>query len=183
MRFPLAVAAALLALPALADPNPFFDVARVLQSPRCMNCHPSGNAPLQGDAPHAHKQNIQRAFLATGGSCSTCHLTKNLAGVGLPPGAPNWTMPPAKTPMVFQGRTPAQLCRDVKDPAKNGNRTLADLLHHVRDDALVKWGWSPGGNRTTPPLAHDAFVSKMQQWIDLGAPCPDETAQLTEVKK
>ena len=33
-----------------AGKKAFLDVARVLQSPRCMNCHPVGDAPLQTDA-------------------------------------------------------------------------------------------------------------------------------------
>src|SRR5688572_7707842 len=32
----------------------FMDVYKVLMSPRCMNCHPSGNIPLQGDDSHLH---------------------------------------------------------------------------------------------------------------------------------
>ena len=32
----------------------FMDVYKVLMSPRCMNCHPSGDIPLQGDDSHLH---------------------------------------------------------------------------------------------------------------------------------
>src|SRR4051812_25444687 len=32
----------------------------VLMHPRCMNCHPKGDAPLQGDDSHMHAQNVQR---------------------------------------------------------------------------------------------------------------------------
>src|SRR5678815_5122536 len=32
----------------------FMDVYKVLMSPRCMNCHPSGDVPLQGDDSHIH---------------------------------------------------------------------------------------------------------------------------------
>ena len=28
--------------------------------PRCMNCHPSGDVPLQGDDSHLHVQNVKR---------------------------------------------------------------------------------------------------------------------------
>jgi hypothetical protein len=160
----------------------FVEIARVLQSPRCMNCHPVGNAPLQTDQSTPHKQNIQRSFTALGGSCNTCHQTANLAGAHMPPGAPVWKLPPAETPMVFQGKSPAQLCRDLKDPEKNGRRSLDQILHHVSDDELVKWGWNPGGGRTTPPLAHDAFVQRMTAWIAQGAPCPDEKAAAPQVE-
>src|SRR5262249_39436492 len=38
----------------------FLDVYKVLTHPRCLNCHPSGDAPLQGDDSHPHLQNVQR---------------------------------------------------------------------------------------------------------------------------
>jgi hypothetical protein len=33
----------------------FETVRAVLQHPRCQNCHPEGDAPLQGDDGHAHR--------------------------------------------------------------------------------------------------------------------------------
>jgi hypothetical protein len=158
----------------------FADIARVLQSPRCMNCHPTGDGPLQTHAAKPHNQNVKRALLSLGASCSSCHQTRNLAGDHMPPGAPHWTMPSAQMPMVFQGKSLAALCRDVKDPEKNGHRSLDDLLHHVRDDELVKWGWSPGPGRTLPPLPHVDFVKKVADWIAQGAPCPPETAEVSK---
>ena len=38
----------------------FMKVYKVLMSPRCMNCHPAGDAPLQGDDSHVHTMNVQR---------------------------------------------------------------------------------------------------------------------------
>src|SRR6201996_7971632 len=38
----------------------FMSVYKVLMSPRCMNCHPSGDAPLQGDDSHIHTMNVKR---------------------------------------------------------------------------------------------------------------------------
>ncbi|RYG03681.1 MAG: hypothetical protein EOO02_07880, partial [Chitinophagaceae bacterium] len=32
----------------------FGEVYKVLVSPRCMNCHPAGDVPLQGDDSHLH---------------------------------------------------------------------------------------------------------------------------------
>jgi hypothetical protein len=73
---------------------------------------------------------------------------------------------------VFQGRTLAALCAQLKDPAQTGNRTLAQLLDHVSHDALVLWGWKPGGKRTLPPLSHDQFVAAFRTWVDSGGACP-----------
>jgi hypothetical protein len=153
-------------------PHPFEPVRAVLQAPRCMNCHPSGDAPLQTDASRPHKMNIKRVFNQLGGSCNTCHQDTTMPGDNMPPGAAHWNMPPAATPMVFQGKSAAQLCADVKDPAKNGNRSLADLRHHVEHDPLVVWAFNPGQGRTPPPLSHAAFLSAVDSWISQGAPCP-----------
>jgi hypothetical protein len=163
--------------PSSTDPErsraAFREVARILQSPRCMNCHPDGDAPLQLDNGRIHRMKIRRDIDRLGLRCESCHPTSNLAGAHMPPGAPGWAMPPSRTPMVFQNRTPAQLCQNLKDPATNGNRTLSDLLRHVRDEHLVLWAWSPGEGRTPPAMSHEAFVSKFAEWIDTGAVCPE----------
>ena len=38
----------------------FLAVYPVLMHPRCMNCHPKGDQPLQGEDSHIHLQNVQR---------------------------------------------------------------------------------------------------------------------------
>ena len=38
----------------------FMQVYKVLMSPRCMNCHPAGDRPLQGEDSHVHIMNVQR---------------------------------------------------------------------------------------------------------------------------
>src|SRR2546425_4897373 len=58
------LAASLTARPAKPDTAAsraaFLNVYLVLTSPRCQNCHPAGDAPLQGDDSHAHLQNVKR---------------------------------------------------------------------------------------------------------------------------
>ncbi len=151
-------------------PEPFLDVARVLRSPRCANCHPDGDRPLQRDDGRVHAQNVTRQFEQLGGKCGTCHQPFNLNGAHMPPGAPNWHLAPRS--MAFVNRTPAELCRQLKDPAKNGGKTLEQLLHHVKEDALVKWGFAPGDGRSKPPLSHEAFVARFAAWVEQGGPCP-----------
>lgn len=147
----------------------------VFESPRCKNCHPAGDAPLQGDDSHIHIQNVKRGADGHGlyaMTCHTCHQDTNLSGANMPPGNPKWSLPPANMKMVIQGETPGQFCRQLKDPAKNGNRSLAQIMEHVSQDDLVGWGWSPGDGRTLPPLNRPDFVAAMQQWVDNGAACP-----------
>lgn len=153
----------------------FVDVARVLQSPRCQNCHPKGDRPLQKDVGVPHAMNVSRRSLEAGMKCSTCHMETNADAMGIvggPPGAPHWGLPPAETPMVFEGLTPAQLCAQLNDPKQTGGRDRAALLHHVAEDALVLWGWSPGGERSLPPLDHATFVKRFEAWVNSGGACP-----------
>ncbi|MEQ8275864.1 MAG: hypothetical protein RMA76_31275 [Deltaproteobacteria bacterium] len=153
----------------------FLDVARVLQSPRCQNCHPKGDRPLQKDEGIPHAMNISRRSLESGMQCSTCHMENNsevMGIVGGPPGAPHWGLPPKDTPMIFEGLTPRALCEQLNDSTKTGGRDLAALLHHVAEDKLVLWGWNPGGGRTLPPLDHATFVKRFETWVGSGGACP-----------
>ncbi len=147
----------------------------VFDSPRCRNCHPSGDAPLQGDDGHVHVQDVKRGANGKGVygmKCSTCHQVANLPGDNMPPGNPKWSLPPANMKMVIQGETAGQFCRHLKDPAQNGHRTLAQIIEHVSSDELVGWGWNPGDGRTLPPLNRAEFVASMKAWVDNGAACP-----------
>jgi hypothetical protein len=154
----------------------FLQVYRVLTSPRCQNCHPAGDAPLQGDDSHVHLQNVKRGkdgHGVYGMRCDTCHQAKNLAGEHMPPGNPKWALPLPEQKMVFVGRSPGELCRQLKDTKQNGGRTLAMLLDHVANDDLVGWGWNPGEGRTPPPLSRVETAAQMKVWVEGGAACPE----------
>ncbi len=158
-----------------AGKKAFVDVARVLQSPRCQNCHPDGDAPLQTDRGVRHAMNVTRASVEAGMLCSTCHQERNSEAIGIaggPPGAPRWNLPPKETPMVFQRRSLTALCEQLKDPERNGHKDFTALLEHVEHDPLVLWGWQPGGKRTLPPLDHGAFVAAFKTWVASGGACP-----------
>lgn len=156
----------------------FGTIRQVLQHPRCQNCHIPGDAPLQFDAGLEHAQHVRRGVDGKGAPglpCSTCHGDANLPasyGAHVPPGAPNWHLPPAAHKMVFIDVPASELCRTLKDPAQNGGKDLAALLEHVRSDALVLWGWNPGQGRAPVPVPHREFVTAFKAWTDAGAPCP-----------
>ena len=161
---------------AAASREAFLQVHKVFTSPRCQNCHPVGDAPLQGDDSHVHLQNVKRGkdgHGVYGMRCDTCHQTTNLAGDHMPPGNPKWSLPSPEHKMVFVGRTPAELCRQLKDPKQTGGRSLQQLLEHVSSDDLVGWGWNPGDGRAPPPLSRADTVAQMKLWIDGGAACPE----------
>ncbi len=171
MRTALVVCALLLAAPVhAADGSLFAPVAKVLKSPRCVNCHPADDVPRQLDDARPHAQQVNRNLEKLGMACATCHAEKQLISLPhVPPGAPNWHLPPKS--MAFT-KSDADLCRDLKDPKTNGDKSLEELLIHVEEDDLVKWGWSPGPGRTTPPLSHADFTKAFKAWVDAGAPCP-----------
>ena len=154
----------------------WMDVYEVLMSPRCMNCHPSGNRPLQTDQSRPHAMNVSRESMDNGLKCATCHRDTNADALGIsggPPGAPNWHLPHEEMPLVFEGRSPRELCLQMKRPGDNAYKSLDALAHHVEEDPLVLWGWEPGGDRTKPPLSHDAFVAAFDAWVASGGACPD----------
>jgi mono/diheme cytochrome c family protein len=187
VKWTLALAALSLAAPAPHDPGAaaqkdeaasraaFLEAYKVLMHPRCMNCHPTGDAPLQGDDSRLHIQNVQRGPDGKGKyalKCANCHQDANLPGANMPPGNPNWHLPPPEMRMVFQGKTPGELARQLKDPKRNGGKTLVQILHHVTEDKLVLWGWDPGEGRTKPPLSHADFARAMRDWVEKGAAEP-----------
>ena len=158
----------------IASVKAFMQVYKVLKSPRCMNCHPSGDVPLQGDDSHLHTMLPRRGTEGKGVyamKCSNCHQPENTLGLHSPPGNPNWHLPPANMKMVFQGRTPAQLAKQLVNPKTNGNKTMQQLIEHA-DDGLVKAGWDPGEGRTLPPMSHEAFKKAWITWIEKGAFSP-----------
>ena len=65
----------------------FRQIATVLQSPRCMNCHTREDFPRQGDDRHRHTFQVTRGPTnhgAAGLHCATCHQSVNQAASGVP---------------------------------------------------------------------------------------------------
>jgi hypothetical protein len=150
----------------------FEPIGRVLQSPRCVNCHPAGNRPLNGDEGRFHRMKVTRGadgLGAPGARCFACHHDEN-SKTSIVPGALHWSLAPAS--MGWQGLSKAELCRALADPARNGKRSLADLVEHVSTDKLVLWGWDPGAGRHPVAIPHDEFVGLVKAWAAAGGPCP-----------
>lgn len=164
----------------------FMEVYAVLKHPRCMNCHPNGDIPLQGEDSHIHAMLPKRGIDGKGVyamKCNNCHQPTNTPGLHTPPGNPNWHLPPANMKMVFQGKSPRELAKQLLDPAKNGHKTKQQLIEHVTSDSLVLGGWNPGEGRKLPPLSHKDFASKFKIWIESGAYLPSSSAKAIAKKK
>ncbi|MEI9918427.1 MAG: hypothetical protein WDO14_06445 [Bacteroidota bacterium] len=157
-----------------ASVKAFAEVYRVLMSPRCMNCHPKGDVPLQGDDSHLHTMQPQRGKEGIGMyamKCTNCHQATNSPGLHTPPGNPKWHLPPAVTRMVFEGKSANELAKQLIDRKMNGNKTIPQLIEHA-SDTLVRWAWEPGEGRTKPPLTHEEFRKVWITWLETGAYAP-----------
>lgn len=152
-------------------------VYSVLTHPRCMNCHPAGDRPLQHDDSRPHAMNVQRGPENRGRAgmrCVTCHQQENHALEHLPPGNSVWRLAPPE--QAFEGRSPRALALQLTDPEQS-HMTLEELIHHVEDDALVGWGWNPGPGRTPVPTPREEFVAAFRTWVQGGTPIPAERSK------
>jgi len=150
----------------------FVEAGKVLQHARCVNCHPAGDRPLQGNDAHPHQPLVTRGvdgMGAAGMRCPTCHGRANFEPGGVP-GNPVWHLAPIE--MAWVGKSLAEVCVQIKDRTRNGNKSLADLVHHMGEDPLVAWAWRPGGDRQPVPGTHEEFHALVSAWVETGAACP-----------
>lgn len=150
----------------------FQEVGKVLESPRCMNCHPATERPTQTDRMRPHQPMVVRGADGHGApamACITCHHAANYDPARVP-GHPQWHLAPAS--MGWQGRTLGQICEQLKDRSRNGDKDLAAIAHHMKEDTLVGWAWQPGAGRTPAPGTQQVFGDLFQAWMDSGAVCP-----------
>lgn len=150
----------------------FQEAGKVLMHPRCVNCHPASDRPNQTDSGHPHQPLVVRGpngHGATGMVCSTCHGKANFEASKVP-GHPNWHLAPAS--MAWEGKSLGQICEQIKDPARNDGMDMPKLVHHMAEDTLVGWAWSPGSNRTPVPGTQAEFGALIKAWADAGAYCP-----------
>jgi hypothetical protein len=74
--------------------------------------------------------------------------------------------------MAWQGKTLSQICAQIKDPQRNGGRTLAQIRDHMANDHLVGWAWRPGEGRMPAPGTQAQLGMLLKAWIETGAHCP-----------
>ena len=86
----------------------FEEAGKVIQSPRCLNCHPVERAPTQGDDLRPHYPPMVAGDSGHGPAslpCLSCHTAANVPAWGdlykSIPGDPKWALAPAE--MAWQG--------------------------------------------------------------------------------
>jgi hypothetical protein len=152
----------------------FAEAARVLMHPRCVNCHPAGDTPHQGMEMALHDPPVVRGPSdngVPGNECTTCHQDRNQELTRVP-GAPKWHVAPRE--MAWVGKSAAYICNQLKDPKRNGGKSLEQIVEHNAHDELVAWGWEPGANREPAPGTQEQFGALVAAWVDSGAECPEE---------
>ena len=150
----------------------FTELGKVLTHQRCVNCHPAGDRPHQGDERRLHQPPVTRGVDGHGTEamrCSICHQNANF-DPGRVPGHSEWHLAPRE--MAWEGKTFAEICEQIRDPARNGGRKVEDLIRHIGSDTLVGWAWHPGFGRTPAPGTQKQAGALVEAWVKTGAACP-----------
>ena len=151
----------------------FAEVGKVLTNPRCVNCHPAGDRPRQADVGRLHQPPVERGPDGLGlpaMRCPICHQQANFEP-GRVPGNPIWHLAPRE--MAWEGKTLGEICAQIKDPARNGGRSLEALVEHIGTDHLVGWAWAPGYGRRPAPGTQKEAGALVEAWVKTGAVCPN----------
>jgi hypothetical protein len=151
----------------------FTELGKVLQHPRCVNCHPASDHPRQGETGRAHQPPVARGEDGRGSvtmRCSICHQQANFEPARVP-GHPEWHLAPRE--MAWEGKTLGEICVQIKDPVRNGGRSLEEIIHHIGEDTLVGWAWAPGFGRQSAPGTQKQAGALVEAWMRTGAVCPE----------
>ena len=158
----------------------FTEAAKVIMHPRCVNCHPASDRPTQGDDMHPHSPSTARGIDGggvPGNTCGACHSDRNLdifpgqqTSFRSIPGHSRWHLAPEE--MAWEGKSIGDICRQIKDPQRNGG-AISNCCTSIWRMTI----WSRGaGVRDQGAIrfpAHRRLLGELiRAWIDSGATCP-----------
>ena len=159
-------------------------IFEVVSHPRCANCHtgpsdrPMWSGPSYGET-RVHGMNIRAGESRIGAEfipCRTCHVTSETASNDTPHSAPQvadaWRLAPVEA--HWFGQSSDDICRQLRDPERNGGRTVEDLADHLDHDVILHWAWSPGGGREPAPYNLDIHIRDLRIWGNAGQPCASD---------
>ena len=162
-------------------------IYEVASHPRCSNCHtgasdrPMWSGPSYGRT-RVHGMNIRAGESRIGAEyvpCSTCHTTKDGdwdAANAVPHAAPRvamaWQLAPVEA--HWFGQSSDQICAQLRDPERNGDRDYMGLAAHLDHDLILHWAWAPGGGREPAPYDLQSHVNDILAWGVAGYPCPGD---------
>ncbi len=146
----------------------FTEAARVLRHPRCVNCHPSSERPLQGERGDPHQPLVVRGaggMGAPGMMCLTCHGTQSFQNV---PGRPGWVLAPSE--LAWEAASVAAICEQLK--ARAASSSLEDIARYVTENELVGHGFAPPTHLEAAPGDQATLGGLFRGWVEAGAYCP-----------
>lgn len=150
----------------------FEQMYAVLQHPRCLNCHPKGDSPTQGEDRHRHDPAVSRGSTGIPTiDCSTCHQAANSWDGQVPGATPKWELAPPE--MRWDGESKGTVCTLVRRVGIDHGRLKGEEITKHLQTGLVLWAWDPG-SRSKPPLTYSAFMAFVEEWIANGAVCPND---------
>lgn len=162
----------------------FDRIYEVTSHPRCSNCHvgadnrPMWSGPSYGRT-RPHGMNVNAGESRIGAeyvTCSTCHAYREDGANDAPHMAPQvsmtWQLPPVEA--EWFGRAADEICAQLRDPERNGDRDYIDLAGHLEHDLILHWAWTPGGGREPAPYSLQEHVNDILAWGVAGYPCHDD---------
>lgn len=172
----------------LANWQTYYEVA---SHPRCSNCHvgasnqpmwtgPSYGASLGKARPHGMNVNAGESRIGVETlMCSTCHTTlsepdpdANAAPHAAPRVASAWQLAPVEA--EWFGKSSSYVCNQLRDPERNGDRSIREVAEHLDHDVILHWAWNPGGGREPAPHSLQMAMDALMKWAAAGTPCPAE---------
>ncbi|MEL6126850.1 MAG: hypothetical protein AAFR57_10745 [Pseudomonadota bacterium] len=161
----------------------FDRIFEVASHPRCSNCHvgddnlPMWSGPSYGQT-RPHGMNVNAGESRIGAEtllCSTCHAYRdglNDVPHAAPQVATSWQLAPVEA--EWFGKTAPEICRQLRDPERNGDRDMLELATHLDHDLILHWAWNPGGGREPAPYSVQEHVDDILMWGVAGMPCPED---------
>ncbi len=161
----------------------FSRIYEVASHPRCSNCHvgadnrPMWSGPSYGRT-RAHGMNINAGDSRIGAEtiqCSTCHAYReglNDTPHAAPQVAMNWQLAPVEA--EWFGKSSDEICNQLRDPDRNGGRTMLELAEHLNHDLILHWAWNPGGGREPAPYSLQEHIDDLLIWGVAGFPCAND---------
>lgn len=149
----------------------FEEMSQVLEHPRCVNCHPTGDEPLQGDQSRPHQPMVKRGQAgmgAAGMKCNNCHGNENYRNV---PGKPAWRLAPET--VGWDDLSTAEICELLTTPEQNGGKSVEEIVSFMVNNQFVAYGWNPPKQYEAAPGTHERFGSLAEAWQKTGAHCPE----------
>ena len=161
----------------------FGRIYEVASHPRCSNCHvgadnlPMWSGPSYGRT-RPHGMNVNAGESRIGEEtlpCSACHAYRDTLN-DIPHAAPqvamNWMLAPVEA--EWFGRSALEICEQLRDPERNGDRDMLALAAHLDHDLILHWAWNPGGGREPAPYSLQEHVDDILIWGVAGMPCPED---------